>query len=64
MNAGGLDPTHPREKIGYQGIRCYVTATNPFLREEEKLNESPPGASSQYQVLWAGSITGNASHLQ
>ena len=34
-----MDPTHLVAKIGYQGIRCYVTATDPTLRSEEKLNE-------------------------
>lgn len=40
MPAGGLDPTHLVVKIGYQGIRRYVPATDPSLRREEKLKES------------------------
>lgn len=46
MNAGGLDPTRLVVKVGYQGMRSYVTAPDPTLRSEEKLNESPLGASS------------------
>ena len=46
MDSRGLDPAHLVGKIGYQGIRCYVTATDPTLWSEEKLNEAPLGASS------------------
>lgn len=48
-----MDPPHLVAKIGYQGIRCYVTATDPTLRSEEKLNESPRGASSQYYAFYS-----------
>lgn len=41
MDSRGLDPTHLVGKIGYQGMRSYVTAPDPTLRSEEKLNESP-----------------------
>lgn len=40
MDSLRVDPTHLVAKIGYQGIRCYVTATNSTLQSEEKLNES------------------------
>ena len=40
MDSRGLDPPHLVGKIGYQGIRSYVTATDPTLRSEEKSNES------------------------
>ena len=46
-------PTPAWSKIGYQGICWYVPAGNATLRSECKLNESPPGASSQYQELGA-----------
>ena len=50
MDSLRVDPTHLVVKIGYQGIRCYVTATDPTLRSEEKSNETPLGASSKYQA--------------
>lgn len=33
-----------------QGIRCYVTATDPFQKEEEKLNESALSFESSSQI--------------
>jgi len=41
MESRGLDPTRLVGKIGYQGMRSYVTAPDPTLRSKEKLNESP-----------------------
>ena len=32
MNAEGLDPIPPVVKVGYQGMRSYVTAPNSTLR--------------------------------
>ena len=50
MDSRGLDPPHLVGKIGYQGIRSYVTAADSTLWSEEKSNEPPLGASSQYQA--------------